>query len=82
MLLPRSIRSPPRAEARRPFAPFGVPLALSWALLAYAAVAVAAGSAFAALRIHADYLQVMQDEAENLRGVTAALTSAAQSHAR
>jgi PAS domain S-box-containing protein len=78
MLLGRSIRSQPRAEARRPFAPFGVPLALSWALLAYAAVAVAAGSAFATLRIHADYLQVMQDEAENLRGVTAALTSAAQ----
>jgi PAS domain S-box-containing protein len=78
MLLRRSIRSRPRAEARRPLAPFGVPLALSWALLTYAAVAVAAGSAFAALRIHADYLQVMQDEAENLRGVTAALTSAAQ----
>ncbi|MGB6487925.1 MAG: histidine kinase [Steroidobacteraceae bacterium] len=55
----------------------GVPLAISWALLAYAAVAVAAGSAFAALRIHADYMQVMQDEAEGLRGVTAALTSAA-----
>jgi two-component system, NarL family, sensor kinase len=78
MLLRRSIRSQPRAEARRPFAPFGVPLALSWALLAYAAVAVAAGSAFAALRIHADYLQVMQGEAESLRGVTAALTSTAQ----
>ena len=77
MLLRRSMRSQPRAEAGRPFAPFGVPLALSWALLAYAAVAVAAGSAFAALRIHADYLQVMQDEAESLRGVTAALTSAA-----
>jgi len=77
MLLRRSIRSQPRAEARGPFAPFGVPLALSWALLAYAAVAVAAGSAFAALRIHADYLQVMQDEAEGLRGVVAALTSAA-----
>ncbi|HUA25504.1 MAG TPA: histidine kinase [Steroidobacteraceae bacterium] len=79
MLLRRSTRSQPRAaEARRPFAPFGVPLAISWALLAYAAVAVAAGSAFAALRIHADYLQVMQGEAESLRGVTAALTSTAQ----
>jgi two-component system, NarL family, sensor kinase len=77
MLLRRSIRSQPRAEARGPFAPLGVPLAISWALLAYAAVAVAAGSAFAALRIHADYMQVMQDEAEGLRGVTAALTSAA-----
>ncbi|HEV2443280.1 MAG TPA: hypothetical protein VGT07_12210 [Steroidobacteraceae bacterium] len=78
MLLRRSFRSQPRAEARNPFAPFGVPLALSWALLAYAAVAVAAGGAFAALRIHADYLQVMQAEDESLRGVTAALTSATQ----
>jgi PAS domain S-box-containing protein len=78
MLLRRLFRSQPRAEARSPFAPFGFPLALSWALLAYAAVAVAAGSAFAALRIHADYLQVMQDEDERLRGVTAALTSATQ----
>ncbi len=77
MRLRRSMRSQPRAEARRPFAPFGVPLALSWALLAYAAVAVAAGSAFAALRIHADYMRVMQEEAAGLRGVTAALTSAA-----
>jgi PAS domain S-box-containing protein len=78
MLLRRSFRSQPRAEARSPFAPFGTPLALSWVLLAYAAVAVAAGSAFAALRIHDDYLQVMQDERDSLRGVTAALTSAAQ----
>ncbi len=78
MLLRRSIPSQPRPQARGPFAPLGLPLALSWALLAYAAVAVAAGTAFAALRIHADYLQVMQGEAEGLRGVTAALTSAAQ----
>ncbi len=78
MLLRRSLRSEPRAEARRPFAPFPVPLALSWALLAYAAVAVAAGAAFAVLRIHADYLEVMRDEDASLRGVTAALTSATQ----
>ena len=78
MLLRRSNRSQPRAEARGPFAPFGVPPALSWALLAYAAVAVAAGCAFAVLRIHSDYLQVMQDEDDSLRGVTAALTSATQ----
>jgi signal transduction histidine kinase len=55
-----------------------VPPALSWALLAYAAVAVAAGCAFAVLRVHSDYLQVMQDEGDSLRGVTAALTSATQ----
>jgi PAS domain S-box-containing protein len=78
MLLRRFFRPQPRSEARHPFAPFGVPLALSWALLGYAVVAVAAGSAFAALRIHADYLQVMQDEDDSLRGVTAALTSATQ----
>ncbi|HEV7136301.1 MAG TPA: histidine kinase [Steroidobacteraceae bacterium] len=53
-------------------------MALSWVLLAYAVVAVVAGSAFAALRIHSDYLQVMQDERDGLRSVTAALTSAAQ----
>jgi PAS domain S-box-containing protein len=41
-------------------------------------VAVAAGGAFAVLRIHADYLEVMQDEDATLRGVTAALTSATQ----
>jgi len=78
MLLRRSIRSRPRAEARNPFAPLGTPLALSWVLLAYAAVAVAAGSAFTALRIHYDYVEVMHDEHESLRGVTAALTSATQ----
>lgn len=78
MLLRRSFRSQPRAEARSPFAPFGAPLALSWVLLAYAVVAVAAGSAFAALRIHDDYLEVIRDEHEGLQGVTAALTSAAQ----
>ncbi|MGH8199967.1 MAG: histidine kinase [Steroidobacteraceae bacterium] len=55
-----------------------MPPALSWALLAYAAVAVAAGCGFAVLRIHSDYLQVMQDEGDRLRGVTAALTSATQ----
>ena len=78
MLLRRFFRPQPRNEASRPFAPFGVPLALSWALLGYAVVAVAAGSAFAALRIHADYLEVMHEEDESLRGVTAALTSATQ----
>jgi PAS domain S-box-containing protein len=78
MRLRRSSRSQPRAEARRPFAPFGAPTALSWVLLAYAAVAVAAGTAFAALRIHADYMEVMRQEADGLRGVAAALTSATQ----
>ncbi|MGH8326044.1 MAG: histidine kinase [Steroidobacteraceae bacterium] len=78
MLLRRYFRSQPQAEARSPFAPFGAPLALSWVLLAYAVIAVAAGSAFAALRIHNDYLQVMQNEREGLRGVTAAMTSATQ----
>ena len=78
MLLRSSFRSLPRAEARGPFAPFRIPMALSWALLGYAILAVAAGGAFTALRIHADYLEVMQDENESLRGVTAALTSATQ----
>ena len=78
MLLRRSFRSPPRAEARSPFAPLGAPLALSWVLLAYAAVAVVAGCAFAALRIHDDYLEVMQEERVGLRGAAAALTSATQ----
>jgi PAS domain S-box-containing protein len=47
-------------------------------LLAYAAVAVIAGCAFAALRIHDDYLEVMQEERVGLRGAAAALTSATQ----
>src|SRR5512146_1964816 len=37
---------PSLGRRRSPFAPLGTPLALSWVLLAYAAVAVAAGSAF------------------------------------
>lgn len=53
-------------------------MALSWALLAYAVLAVAAGGAFTALRIHADYMEVMQEEDDSLRDVTAALTSATQ----
>jgi PAS domain S-box-containing protein len=78
MLLRRSFRSQPRAEAYGPFAPFGAPLALSWVLLGYAAVAIAAGSAFAALRIHDDYMQVMRAADDGLQGVAAALTSATQ----
>lgn len=78
MSLRRSFRSPPRAETRNPFAPLGPPLALSWVLLAYAAIAVAAGTAFTALRIHDGYLAVVQDASDSLRGVTAALTSATQ----
>src|SRR6185312_2109300 len=78
MLLRRFFGPRPRAGARRPFASFGPPMALSWVLLAYAAVAVAAGTAFAALRIHADYLEVIRDEADSLRGVAAALTSATE----
>lgn len=78
MRLRRSFRFQPRAEARSPFAPIGAPLALSWVLLGYAAVAVVAGCAFAALRIHDDYLEVMQEERVGLRGAAAALTSATQ----
>jgi len=55
----------------------GVPKALDWVLVAYAACAIAAGSAFAALRIHADYIQTLQQERESLRGVTSALQSGA-----
>src|SRR6185312_13899775 len=78
MRLRRSFRSLPRAQAWSPFAPVGAPLALSWILLAYAAVAVIAGCAFAALRIHDDYLEVIQEERVSLRGAAAALTSATQ----
>jgi PAS domain S-box-containing protein len=78
MRLRRSFRSQPRTQARTPFAPLGAPLALSWVLLAYAAVAVVAGCAFAALRIHDDYLEVIQEERVGLRGAAAALTSATQ----
>lgn len=79
MRLRRSFRSLPRAQAWSPFAPVGAPLALSWVLLAYAAVAVIAGCAFAALRIHDDYLEAMQEERVSLRGAAAAVTSATQS---
>jgi PAS domain S-box-containing protein len=69
--------SQPRAQARGGFMRLGVPQALDWALLAYAILAVAAGGAFAALRIHADYIQTLQQERESLRGVTAALQGGA-----
>ncbi|MGH8297696.1 MAG: PAS domain S-box protein [Steroidobacteraceae bacterium] len=55
----------------------GVPEALDWVLLAYAIFAVAAGSGFAALRIHEDYIQTLQQERESLRGVTSALQNGA-----
>ncbi|MGH8291271.1 MAG: hypothetical protein ACREV7_20110, partial [Steroidobacteraceae bacterium] len=67
----------PRAQARGGFMRLGVPQALDWVLLAYAILAVAAGAAFAALRIHADYIQTLQQERESLRGVTAALQGGA-----
>ncbi|MGA7541352.1 MAG: histidine kinase [Steroidobacteraceae bacterium] len=69
--------SQPRAQARGGFMRLGVPQALDWVLLAYAILAVAAGGAFAALRIHADYIQTLQQERESLRGVTAALQGGA-----
>jgi PAS domain S-box-containing protein len=69
--------SQPRAQGRGGFMRLGIPQALDWALLAYAILAVAAGVAFAALRIHADYIQTLQQARESLRNVTAALQSGA-----
>ena len=77
MPLRASGRSQPRAKPRGGFMSLGVPEALDWMLIAYAVLAVAAGSAFAALRIHADYLQTLQQQRESLRGVTSALQSGA-----
>lgn len=77
MPLRASGRSQPRAMARGGFMRLGVPEALDWMLVAYAVLAVAAGSAFAALRIHADYLETLQQQRESLRGVTSALQSGA-----
>ena len=51
----------------------GYPAALNWILLAYAVVTVAAGCAYAASRIHADYEDTLATERNRLRGVTAAL---------
>jgi PAS domain S-box-containing protein len=73
MPLRPSGRSQPRAQARGGFMRLGVPAAVDWVLLAYAIFAVAAGWAFAALKIHADYTQTLQAERENLREVTSAL---------
>ena len=77
MPLRASGRLQPQAKARGGFMRLGVPEALDWMLVAYAVLAVAAGSAFAALRIHADYLQTLQQQRESLRGVTSALQSGA-----
>jgi PAS domain S-box-containing protein len=70
-----SVRSQPRTEVRGGFLRLGVPAALDWVLLAYALLAVIAGSAFAAIRIHADYQQTLDAERDSLRAVTAALES-------
>jgi len=51
------------------------PPALNWALLAYAMFAIAIGWAYAASRIHADYVQTMEAERNSLRGVCATLRS-------
>jgi PAS domain S-box-containing protein len=58
--------------ARRP-ARLGLPRRLNWVLLAYGALAVAIGWAYAVTRINADYEQSLHDEHSRLRGVTAAL---------
>ncbi len=54
----------------------GYPSALTWIVLAYAAVAVSIGWAYAISRIRADYVQTMEFERNRLRDVTAALQSA------
>ena len=52
------------------------PPALNWALLAYAMFAIAIGWAYAASRIHTDYVQTLEAERNTLRGVGATLRSA------
>jgi PAS domain S-box-containing protein len=62
----------PHAAARR--SPrLGLPRRLNWMLLAYGALAVAIGWAYAVTRINADYEQSLNEEHSRLRGVTAAL---------
>jgi PAS domain S-box-containing protein len=51
----------------------GYPAALNWVLLAYAVITVAAGCAYAASRIRADYEETLAAERNRLRGVTAVL---------
>jgi PAS domain S-box-containing protein len=62
----------PPAGARRP-SRLGLPRRLNWMLLAYGALAVAIGWAYAVTRINADYEQSLNEEHSRLRGVTAAL---------
>ena len=52
------------------------PPALNWVLLAYAVFAIAVGWAYAASRIHTDYVQTLEAERNNLRGIGATLRSA------
>ena len=51
----------------------GLSRRLNWVLLAYGALAVAVGWAYAVTRINADYEQSLNEEHSRLRGVTAAL---------
>ena len=53
------------------------PPALNWVLLAYAVVAIGVAWAYAASRIHIDYVQTLEAERNGLRGVGATLRSAA-----
>lgn len=52
------------------------PAALNWVLLAYAVIAVGVGWAYVAARIHADYVQTLEVQRNQLRGVGATLRSA------
>ncbi len=62
----------PAAVARRS-SRLALPRRLNWMVLAYGALAVAIGWAYAVTRINADYEQSLNDEHSKLRGVTAAL---------
>jgi len=71
-----SVQSQQRARARGGFLRSELSSTANWALLAYAALAVAIGGAFAALWVRADYEQTLEAERGRLRNVTVALQSA------
>lgn len=77
-MLTHNRRQHPRNRARSGFLRIGTPVGLNWALLAYAMLAVAAGIAYTAIKIDADYRQTLTLERDVVRGATTALQSGTQ----
>jgi signal transduction histidine kinase len=76
--LRRNLESGAREPARGPWVGLLFPLTVNWLVIIYAVLALAAGWAYASLRIQTDYRQTLEMERNRLRGVAATLESSTQ----